>query len=329
MITTQQSRNSTIEQVSSAEYLSNVMLHVAFVPNEQAMTINKATEATTTSESFGSDAMDYSLASAVVAVIDVYRASTSICMALAAGARAVIPFAELAEAQRYYNNSMPDERTHLLLCGERGGHRPEGFHLGNSPLSYTSDAVYGKTLLLTTTNGTRALQAVQDAQSVCVAAFVNASAAARWMVAELVRQRRTWLLIVCAASNTAVSYEDTLCAGLLVHLIQQECALLLQHSRYDRQFSLLPITDMLISSSIGASSAASSAIHCSDAARIAAELYRASGQMHHDAFKSALKTTEHGRTLVRLGYGADLEVCASRNILTIVPVLQGEALVLH
>ena len=92
----------------------------------------------------------------VVAVIDVLRASTTIATALASGARAVIPFESSEEA---VTRSKQFERGAYLLAGERKMLRMEGFDLGNSPLEHTASAVEGKTVLLATTNGTKALLA--------------------------------------------------------------------------------------------------------------------------------------------------------------------------
>src|ERR1041384_8191351 len=93
----------------------------------------------------------HELAGKLVVVIDVLRATTMIIHALAAGAKAVIPFLEVAGA-RELAERLPGQ---AVLGGERGGNRIAGFDLGNSPLEYTPAAVGGKTLVFTTTNGTR------------------------------------------------------------------------------------------------------------------------------------------------------------------------------
>jgi 2-phosphosulfolactate phosphatase len=146
------------------------------------------------------------LAGATALVIDVLRASTTMVTALAHGCRAVLPVAEVEEARRRAR-----EVPGALLAGERGGDPPAGFDLGNSPLEFTSDRVGGRTIVFTTSNGTRALLAARPAAAVAVAGFVNLAAAADWAVG----QRRD-LVVVCAGELGARSVEDETCAGLLV-----------------------------------------------------------------------------------------------------------------
>src|SRR5262249_37810461 len=106
-------------------------------------------------------------------VIDVLRASTTIIHALAAGCTAVRPCTEVDEA-RALAGEMRAGR--VLLGGERGGEPLAGFDLGNSPRTYTRKLCQGTTLVLTTTNGTRALLRAAEAERVLVAGFVNYSA---------------------------------------------------------------------------------------------------------------------------------------------------------
>src|SRR5262245_43581211 len=109
----------------------------------------------------------------VAVVIDVLRATTSIIHALAAGCTVVLPCAEVDEA-RTLSGSMPAGR--VLLAGERGGLPIAGFDLGNSPRRFTPRTCRGLSLVLTTTNGTRALLRCANAARTLVAAFVNYSA---------------------------------------------------------------------------------------------------------------------------------------------------------
>jgi 2-phosphosulfolactate phosphatase len=146
------------------------------------------------------------LAGATALVIDVLRASTTMVTALAHGCRAVLPVAEVEEARRRAR-----ELPGSLLAGERGGDPPAGFDLGNSPLEFTAERVGGRTIVFTTSNGTRALLAARPATAVAVAGFVNLAAAAGWAVG----QRRD-LVVVCAGELGARSVEDETCAGLLV-----------------------------------------------------------------------------------------------------------------
>ena len=108
----------------------------------------------------------------VAVVIDVLRASTTIAVALTNGARSIIPFDSAEEA---ITRSKSFERGEYKLAGERKNLMIPGFDLGNSPSDYTREAVEGRSILFTTTNGTGALVAVQGAREVLVGAFVNCS----------------------------------------------------------------------------------------------------------------------------------------------------------
>jgi 2-phosphosulfolactate phosphatase len=153
------------------------------------------------------------LAGGLAVVIDVLRATTTVVHALAAGCRAVLPCAEVEEA-RDLAGGMRAGR--VLLGGERGGAALPGFDLGNSPREYTARLCRGNTLVLTTTNGTRALVRAAEAARVLVAAFVNYSA-----VCEQLRQDARPVHIICAGTEGSVSLEDTLLAGALVDYLCQ------------------------------------------------------------------------------------------------------------
>jgi 2-phosphosulfolactate phosphatase len=141
----------------------------------------------------------------VAVVIDVLRASTMIVHALAAGCEAVIPCLEIDEARRVAEG-LP--RGSALLAGERHGVPIEGFDLGNSPGACTAELCRGKTLVFTTTNGTKAILASLDAELVLVGSFVNFAATAQ----RLLHERRP-VHLICAGTEGAVSYEDALLAG--------------------------------------------------------------------------------------------------------------------
>ena len=152
-----------------------------------------------------------SLHGRAVVVVDVLRASTTIVAALENGARAVIPVADKGEAGRLAASLDADVS---LLGGERGGETIAGYQAGNSPLEYTPDAVAGRTVVLTTTNGTAAVVRARSAAEAAVGAFTNAGAAAGFLRRALDAGRPATVL--CAGSEGRVSLEDTLCAGLLV-----------------------------------------------------------------------------------------------------------------
>lgn len=146
-------------------------------------------------------------------VIDVLRATTTIATALAAGAEAVQVFADLDELKQVSARWPESQR---LLAGERGGQAVEGFDLGNSPLSYTPDQVQGKRIFMSTTNGTRALQRVQQVPVVLTAALINLGAVVQFL--QETSFETIWL--VGSGWQGAYSLEDTVCAGAIAAELQ-------------------------------------------------------------------------------------------------------------
>jgi 2-phosphosulfolactate phosphatase len=146
-----------------------------------------------------------------VFVIDILRATTSMCAALAHGAKALIPVASTEEALRLAQTLGSED---VLLGGEQNCLRIPGFHLGNSPLEMGEAAVRGKTLIVTTTNGTQALLACQGAAAVFPTAASNLSAAAERAGEAL--ERDGDFLIVCAGRGGAFALDDAYCAGRLI-----------------------------------------------------------------------------------------------------------------
>ncbi len=162
------------------------------------------------------------LAQTVCVVFDVLRATTSMVTALANGAREIIPVCEIAEAV-----ALRQARPDLLLAGERNGLRilraqtgSVDFDLGNSPREFTRERVAGRRLAMTTTNGTRALQACRGARRVLVGSFLNLDAVTDW----LARDRTERLLIVCSGTHEEAAYEDVLGAGALCDAVWAQFA---------------------------------------------------------------------------------------------------------
>lgn len=141
-------------------------------------------------------------------VIDVLRASTTIVTALGNGASAIIPLATVEEAR-----ARQAQEPHLLLGGERNAHPLPGFDFGNSPLDYTPEKVQGREVILTTTNGTRALQGAHQAgaSAIIVGALTN-----RQAVVDFCSSWDGSILLVCAGSHGRFSLEDALCAGAII-----------------------------------------------------------------------------------------------------------------
>lgn len=152
-------------------------------------------------------------------VFDVLRATSTIITALGNGAAAVIPVEEIDDALR-----LKQERPELLLAGERGGVRirkgPKTFDLGNSPREFTRDAVGNRTIVITTTNGTRALLACRGAPNILIAAFLNLSATCD----QIQLAAPAELLLVCGGTYNEAAYEDVLCAGAVIDVLKQKSA---------------------------------------------------------------------------------------------------------
>jgi len=146
------------------------------------------------------------LSGSTVVVIDVLRATTTIAHALAAGAERVIPCREVVDARA----EAAELGSASLLGGERRGLPIDGFHLSNSPADYTPERVAGNTIVFTTTNGTRAMEAARGAENVLLASFCNLSAVCHI----LETSDQTHLL--CAGTGGEVTREDTLLAGAVV-----------------------------------------------------------------------------------------------------------------
>jgi 2-phosphosulfolactate phosphatase len=145
----------------------------------------------------------------LIIVIDALRSGTSILNALTNGAEAVVPAVTLKEAYE-----LRGHHPEYILAGERGGHKPTGFDLGNSPLEFTRERVEGKTLVITTTSGTTALVRSKAAKWVLVGGFLNALAAAR--KAEQIAARETiGVSFVLSGEKGKFSLEDFLCAGAI------------------------------------------------------------------------------------------------------------------
>src|SRR5262249_27575662 len=132
-----------------------MQVHVAFMPGEFP---------------------ELELAGRVALVVDVFRATSMVVAAFGAGCARVIPVASEAAARERAAALAPEP---VLLAGERGGDPIDGFDLGNSPLECTPERVGGRTLVLTTTNGTRAMLKAGEATVAALAALTNVAAAAQ------------------------------------------------------------------------------------------------------------------------------------------------------
>lgn len=147
--------------------------------------------------------------------IDVLRATSTIATALVAGAEAVQVFRDIDTLIEVSEQWPADKR---LRAGERGGGTVAGCDLGNSPLDCTPERVGGKRLFISTTNGTRCLERIQDTQVVLTAALINRKA----VVDYLLKHQPETVAIVGSGWEGAFSLEDTVCAGAIAHSISQQ-----------------------------------------------------------------------------------------------------------
>lgn len=153
----------------------------------------------------------YNPAGSVTVIIDIFRATSTIATALHNGALRVLPVAGVEECIQV-GKTIPGSIT----AGERDGQIAPGLQHGNSPLEYPTAFVQGKTLVLTTTNGTRLLHMVQGADTIITGSFLNLSAVCEFLISQ-----HKPVLLGCAAWKDRFNLEDTLFAGVVVERIGQ------------------------------------------------------------------------------------------------------------
>lgn len=219
------------------------------------------------------------VAGRVVVVIDVLRASTSIATALANGARAVIP---VDSTEEVVMRAKAFERSEVKLAGERQMRPIPGFDLGNSPREFSREVVEGKTVLLSTTNGTTAIASLQGPRDVVIGSYVNFSAVLAMLRAAL--RGGADIAILCAGRDRQFSLEDAACAGRFVHQAMRRR------------------TDVAVN----------------DAAFAAMLIDR----RYSDNLMRLFSASAHGRALSEAGYGDDLADCAAIDSYPIIPIYQ-------
>jgi 2-phosphosulfolactate phosphatase len=146
----------------------------------------------------------------IVVVIDIFRATSSICYGIENGAVAIIPVATVEACESYRDSE-------FLLAAERNGEVVDGFDFGNSPFSYVQEKVAGKTIVLTTTNGTHAINMSRGASKIVIGSFLNISALCNWL-----KTQSNDVLLLCSGWKDKVNLEDTLFAGGVVHYLKDE-----------------------------------------------------------------------------------------------------------
>ncbi len=258
-------------------------------------------------------------AGGVYIVVDVIRATTTLCAFFERGARRVLVAPGIEDAR----SARDRLGVHHLLAGEVGGARPPGFDLGNAPSELATWDLRARELIFATTNGTRALHACRAGRAVFAGSFRNAAAVVRAALVATnlaatnlaatnlnttspiaaaptandaseadVSAVAPQLVIVCSGRGALPAFDDTLCAGYLI-------AALLDATHAERR-----------DASLG------------EGARIALSVWR---DVERGAdLPAALASSDAGRAITSIGLGADLEWCAAIDATSIVPVLTGE-----
>ena len=205
----------------------------------------------------------------IAIVVDVLRATTAMVRAISAGGRAIIPCLEVEEARSVASTFSPES---VLLAGERMGLLIEGFDLGNSPSTFDRERCEGRTVVMTTTNGTRAILASVDADRVLIASFGNLDATSR-----VAASSGLAVHIVCSGTDGRISWEDALLAGAIVRGVEAR--------------------------------AISGCVRSNDEAEIAAGLWPEDDRSTGD-LAGRLARGRGGRRVRELGFGDDIEEAA-------------------
>lgn len=211
-----------------------------------------------------------------VCVIDVFRSSTTIATALSNGAREIIPVGSIENAVKVSGSLMGD---FVLRGGERNGKIIDGFNLGNSPIEYSAEAVKGKAIIYCTTNGTIAITKARYAKELIVGGFVNISK----VVSHIISSKEDWE-ILCAGKENLFSFEDVICTGMLINLIQEK---------------------------------SKPEIKLSDSAYASLQLYKSNAK----SISTLGNKTEHGLYLKSLNFIEDLKFCTKVDSIPVLPML--------
>jgi 2-phosphosulfolactate phosphatase len=219
----------------------------------------------------------YADSDSIVVVIDVLRATSAICTALHNGAARIIPVATVEEAKALQNQG-------FLAGAERDAIKVEGFDFGNSPFDYMDPSLAGKTIALTTTNGTQAIEAARNAKMVVVGAFTNITSLCNWL-----HEQNSNVLLLCSGWKNRFNLEDSLFAGAVT------AELIKRRPDYRLGDGCLALN----------------------------YLY----QMAEKDPMKFLARASHKERLARLNLKDDIRYCLQPDLTTVIPVLQGDSLV--
>lgn len=236
-------------------------------------------------------------------IIDVLRASSTMITALQSGAARVIPCGTTEEAFQLRDHS---PQQSILLGGERGGIKIRGFDFGNSPAEYNAAAVAGRTVVFTTTNGTKAILKASSAATILIGAFLNRAA-----IAERLRQEHRSTHLICAGTDGVVTGEDVLFAGAVVDELTGH------HTPESPDHASAEW--MLNDSAVMAWS-----LWRKTVAEIAPCTNETPSQVMSERLALAMRNTQGGRNLVDLGYDSDIRLCSQLDLFRIIPKLDRE-----
>ncbi len=222
---------------------------------------------------------------AIVIMIDVLRASTTVCASLFNGAEAVIACDSYEKAMNLYK-SKKNKRT-FILAGEENTTPPAGFTLGNSPLEYNIDVVRKKTIILATSNGTKVFEKAKEAPYRIVGSFVNANAVLDFVEITM-KSNIDRIITICSGSssgtNKEIAAEDVLCAGMFL----------------DEISSHFPDP------------------YLSDSAKIAQDFFISNSDNIHNV----ISQSKHARDLRSKGFAKDIIFASTANKCSILPIVQ-------
>ncbi|MFG0262280.1 MAG: 2-phosphosulfolactate phosphatase [Novipirellula sp. JB048] len=230
----------------------------------------------------------------IAVVIDILRATSVMNVALAGGAKQIVTTRDVDQA-RQIARGMP---TRPLLCGERACVPIEGFDCGNSPSEYPRERVADRELVITTTNGTKAIEAASLAKEVLLGSFLNLTAVVERL------DRAANVALICAGTDGLVTLEDVLFAGAVITYCQ---------SRFENS----PTNDPL------------PPLQLNDESVLARQTWQswfgrdpqpgAFKSPSVDALAARLAESQGGKNVIRAGYRADLTLCAQIDSLSVVP----------
>jgi 2-phosphosulfolactate phosphatase len=222
----------------------------------------------------------------IAVFIDVLRAGTTVCAALDAGAKEIIPCETIDKAVQIYNNLIKET---CFLGGEKNGKKINGFDAGNSPTEYNEQTVKGKTVVICTTNGTKTFLKAKQAKHRIIGSFVNIDAACEYLKQKIdTYTEDVTINFFCSGNNGRLSFEDLLCAGAYIDFLKKRCL------------------DVVMT----------------DAAQVAKNLYN----LHSVELKSFIKTREHALYLESIGYSEDIDLALTFNKFPVVPIITGSSI---